>query len=224
MYTVSTRPPLDRERVVRTAVAFADVHGLDALTMRRLSAELGVVPMALYKHVADKDDLVDAMIDAVVASYPSPGGAGWKSRVRERVLTAREGLLRHPWLRAAIESRRAPTPTVLAHQNVLAGEFIEGGLTVDLTHYALHALGQRIWGFSPEAFRGGPTAPPDPARVAELAARVPHVVAIAVDAGARSGTGACDDDAEFEFTLDLLLDAFERLHDSGWESPRRVSA
>jgi AcrR family transcriptional regulator len=223
MYTVSTRAPLDRDRVVRTAVAFADGHGLDALTMRRLSGELGVVPMALYKHVSDKDDLVNGMIDAVVASYPSPRAQGWKARVRERVLGARDRTLAHPWLRSAIESRGAPTPTVLEYQNALAGELIAGGLSVDLAHHALHALGHRIWGFSPEAFRGAPAAAPDPARAAELTARVPHVVAIAVDAGLRSGTGACDDDAEFEFTLDLLLDAFERLHDSGWESPRRVS-
>jgi AcrR family transcriptional regulator len=220
---VSSRQALHRDTVVGAAVAFADSHGLDGLTMRQLSGELGVVPMALYKHVADKDDLVGAMIDAVVASYPEPVGDDWATRVRARVLGAREQLARHPWLRSAIESRHAPTPTVLAYQNALAGELIEAGLSVDLAHHALHALGHRIWGFSPEAFRGAPATPPDPAAAAALAAALPHVVAIAVDAGMRSGTGACDDDAEFEFTLDLLLDAIERLHLSGWESAPRVS-
>lgn len=222
MYTMSSRVPLDRARVIRAAVGYADEHGLDALSMRALAAELGVVPMALYKHVADKDDLTGAMIDAVVAGYPAPSAPG-RDRARERILAARAALARHPWLRFAIESRTAPTPTVLDHQNALAGDLLDAGYSLDLTHHALHALGQRIWGFSPEAFRGAPASSPDAAQIEALAARVPHVVAIAVDAGRRTGTGACDDDAEFVFTLDLLLDAFERLHAAGWESAPRLS-
>lgn len=223
MYTMSTRRPLSRDRVIQAAVAYADARGLDDLTMRGLAAELGVVPMALYKHVADKHDLVGGMIDAVVASYPAPTAVGWQPRLRERVLSARDEVARHPWLRTAIESRDAPTLTVLDHQNAVAGELIESGLAVDLVHHALHALGHRLWGFSPEAFRSGPAAPPDPEQAAQLAQRLPYVVAIAVDAGSRTRSGACDDDAEFAFTLDLLLDAFARLHERGWESAPRLS-
>ncbi len=223
MYTMSTRRPLNRDRVIQAAVAYADARGLDDLTMRGLAAELGVVPMALYKHVADKHDLVGGMIDAVVASYPTPTEVGWQARLRERVLSARDRVARHPWLRSAIESCDAPTATVLGHQNAVAGELIESGLSVDLVHHALHALGHRLWGFSPEAFRGGAAGPPVAEQAAQLAELLPYVVAIAVDAGSRTRSGACDDDAEFAFTLDLLLDAFARLHERGWESAPRLS-
>lgn len=223
MYTVSTRRPLNRDRVIQAAVAYADARGLDELTMRGLAAELGVVPMALYKHVADKYDLVGGMIDAVVASYRTPTETGWQARLRERVLSARERVSWHPWLRSAIESRDAPTATVLGYQNAVAGELIESGLAVDLVHHALHALGHRLWGFSPEAFRGAAAAPSVAEQATQLAERLPYVVAIAVDAGSRTRSGACDDDAEFAFTLDLLLDAFARLHERGWESAPRLS-
>jgi AcrR family transcriptional regulator len=223
MYTVSNRDPLDRARVLAAAVAFADDRGLEPLSMRALAAELGVVPMALYKHVADKNDLVGGMIDLVVAGYVAPGqGLAWRDALRARIAAARASLARHPWLRAAVASRTRPTPIVLAHQNALAGDLIDGGFSVDLAHHALHALGDRIWGFSPEAFTGAPPAAlPSAEEVAYLSQHFPHVVAIAQDAGIRSGLGACNDDAEFDFTLDLLLDAFARLHAAGWESAPR---
>ena len=92
------RAPLSRERVLRAAVALADQGGVDALSMRKLAQELGVVPMALYKHVANKDELLDGMIDVVVGEIDPPiEGAGWKTAVRERILSARRALLRHPW-------------------------------------------------------------------------------------------------------------------------------
>jgi AcrR family transcriptional regulator len=223
MYTVSTRQPLDRERVLAAAVAFADARGIEPLSMRALAGDLGVVPMALYKHVADKDDLLGGMIDAVVAGYALPDPElAWRERVRARVMTARASLAAHPWLPAAIAARATPTPAVLAHMDAIAGDFVSGGLSVDLTHHAMHALGHRIWGYSPEAFPGG-AAPSggdeeQAAQAGVFAQHFPHVFAIAMDAAARSGIGACDADAEFAFTLDLLLDAFERLHASGWES------
>jgi len=221
---------LSRAQVLEGAVRLADAEGLDAVSMRRLSSELGVVPMALYKHVADKDDLVAGMIDSVVARYPAPEpDAGWRDAVRQRVLGARDALQAHPWLRSAIERATLRTPTVLAYMNAVAGELRGGGLSYDLVHYAMHALGHRIWGFSPEAF-AAPDAPagaagsaaatpaPDPAELEALAAHFPHVVAIAMDTAQRNPLGACDTDAEFVFTLDLLLDAFGRLHEAGWAS------
>jgi len=233
VYTVSTktagggsspRPALDRTRVVQAAIRLADEGGLAALSMRQLAARLGVVPMALYKHVADKEDLVAGMIDEVVASYPSPpAGLSWREAVRFRVLAARKALTRHPWMRPAIESATRRTPTVLAYLDATAGDFVGGGVSYDLAHYAMHALGHRIWGFSPEAFTA-PTGsadaapPPSPEEVAQMSAIYPHVVAIAMDTAARHPTSGCDEQHEFEFTLDLLLDAFERLHAAQWSS------
>lgn len=223
MYTVSSRSPLDRSRVLAEAVAFADARGLEALNMRALAGELGVVPMALYKHVSGKDDLLGGMLDTVVAAYPTPpAGRGWRETVRLRISGARAASASHPWLPAAIAQRADPTPTTLAHVNAIAGDFIDGGFSVDLVHHAMHALGHRIWGYSPEPFPGGAaptgTAEERAMQGRALAERFPHVVAIAVDAATRTGRGACDGDAEFAFTLDLLLDAFERLHQAGWES------
>lgn len=216
--------PLNRAAVVSAAVALADREGLAAVSMRHLAAELGVVPMALYKHVADKDDLVAAMIDLVVAGYAAPPpGLEWREAVRRRVLGARDALLEHPWLRPAIETATQRTPAVFGHMDAVAGEFAAGGLSYDLVHHSMHALGHRIWGFSPEAFSSPPAAPAPSAEeqaamMAAMAQRFPHISAIAIETATRHPLGACDEQFEFEFTLDLLLEAVARLHTSGWSS------
>jgi AcrR family transcriptional regulator len=226
------RTPLNRQRALQAAVELADTDGIDAVSMRNLASQLHVVPMALYKHVANKEDLLDGMVDTVIAGYDAPDtAADWKGAVRGRILSARQALLAHPWARQVIESRTRRTPTVLGYMDALAGTFITGGFSVDLTHHAMHALGHRIFGFSPEAFddpTAGPPLPADPdeaeAMLRQMAEAYPNIVAIALDAsdGDLSAIGSgCDEQFEFEFTLDLLLDAFERLHDAGWTSPRR---
>jgi AcrR family transcriptional regulator len=220
MPSTRSQPPLNRAQVLANAVDLADAEGIDAVSMRALASRLGVVPMAIYKHVADKQDLTSGMIDVVVASYGvvSEGG-GWQESVRERVLVARHALARHPWLRQAIEAASTPTPTVLAHMNAIAGSFVDGGFSYDLTHHAMHALGHRIWGFSPEAFSATPPrpeAPVDEAVAQAMAERFPHIAAIAQAAASSNPSGGCDEDDEFAFTLDLLLDGFQRLHDAGW--------
>jgi AcrR family transcriptional regulator len=223
------RPPLSRPRALRAAVDLADREGIDAVSMRKLASQLGVVPMALYKHVANKEDLLDGMVDAVIRSYDPPDpDADWKRAIRSQILSARRALLTHPWARQVIESRTRRTPTVLAYMDSLAGTFIAGGFSVDLTHHGMHALGHRIFGFSPEAFDDPTAAPPLPAdrdeqeaTVRQLAETYPHIVAIALDAtdGDLGAIGrSCDEQFEFEFTLDLLLDALERLRDAGWTS------
>lgn len=190
--------------------------------MRRLAQELGVVPMAMYKHVTDKGDLRAGMIDAVISEYPVPDHLlAWRESLRLRVRGAREALGRHPWMRHAIEqSTSHTTPVVLAHMNAVAGDLRRGDFTYDQIHYAMHALGHRIWGFSPEAFSAAPppSAPPTADDLAQAAALFPHVVAIAHDAASRNPGGACEQDREFDFTLELLLDAFDRLRADGWES------
>lgn len=221
--TSAERQPLDRARIVAAATTLADSAGIEAVSMRSVSTALGVVPMALYKHVADKRDLISAMVDAAVSTYAQPKpGTGWKAAIRERLLSAHRVLADHPWLRPAMEQATRQTPTILSHMNAVAGEFITHGFTADLAHYAMHALGHRIWGFSPEAFSGQTTPSESPREhVAEqesFAAAFPHIAAIALDAAQWNPNGACDEQAEFAFTLDLLLDAFERLKRSRWQS------
>ena len=218
---VNARPrtPLSRDRVLHAAVALADAGGVDALSMRRLAQELGVVPMALYKHVASKDELLDGMVDLLVAEIdPPPAGTGWKAAIRERVLSARRVWLRHPWASRVVESRTAPTPAVMAYMDSMIGLFRAGGFSIDLTHHAMHAMGSRLLGFSQELFDD--TAGAGPEMDAELlrwmAGAYPHITelvhAITHDPASVVGPG-CDDQLEFEFALDLMLDGLERLRD-----------
>ncbi|MEV4709019.1 TetR/AcrR family transcriptional regulator C-terminal domain-containing protein [Actinoplanes sp. NPDC049316] len=225
------RAPLSRERVLHAAVALADEAGIASLSMRNLAQELGVVPMALYKHVANKEELLEGMIDAVVAEIDPPAaGAGWKQAVRRRILSARQVLQRHPWAPIAIESRTAATPGVLAYLDSMVGTLTAGGFSADLAHHVMHAMGSRMLGFSQELFdasrnagRSGAAAAAEPpaAPPPEFADRFPHLATIAAaaahDDASVVGPG-CDDQFEFEFALDLLLDGVERLHRQGWTS------
>ena len=223
------RVPLSRDRVLRAAVALADAAGIESLNMRKLAQELGVVPMAPYKHVANKDQLLDGMVDVIVGEIQPPvSGSDWKSDVRRRILSARRALLRHPWASRVIESRATPTPVVLAYLDSLIGMFRTGGLSVDLTHHVMHALGSRMWGFTQELFDNPPPSV-DPeiqaVMLREMAGKYPYATEIAIAAAHDDesvvGSG-CDDQFEFEFALDLLLDGFERLQQQGWTSSNHV--
>jgi AcrR family transcriptional regulator len=220
------RVRLNRDRVLRAAVALADAEGIDAVSMRNLAEQLGVVPMALYKHVANKDELLDGMVDVIVGEIDAPAAeAEWRSAVRGRVLSARRALLGHPWARPVIESRTSPSPFVLEYMNSVIGMFRVGGFSVDLTHHVMHALGSRMWGFTQELFDdpGAPVLDPatQQAMIGALAQTYPYIAEVAEivahDATSVVG-GGCDDQFEFEFALDLLLDGFQRLHQAGWTS------
>jgi AcrR family transcriptional regulator len=235
MTPVMTTPRvrLNRDRVLQAAVGLADEVGIEALSMRRLAEELGVVPMALYKHVANKEQLLDGMVEEIVAEIDPPrADVEWKSAVRLRILSARQALLRHPWARQVLETRTDHTPIVLDYLESTIGMFLAGGFSVDLTHHVMHALGSRMWGFTQELF----DQPADPSNAApvevppeaiaaqgrEMAERYPNIAQISGAAAHDDSVVArgCDDRFEFEFALNLLLDGFERLHSSGWSSDR----
>jgi len=220
---VSDRPPvrepLSRERVLEAAVALADAVGVEGLSMRRLAQDLGVVPMALYKHVEGKDQLLDGMIDVVVAEIDPPSSEGdWRSTIRDRILSARRALLRHPWASRVMESRAQPTPTVIAYMDSMIGLFRAGGFSIDLTHHAMHAMGSRLMGFTQELFNDSTDVDPQEqaAMFAAMGERFPSIrelmQAVSHDDASIVGPG-CDDQFEFEFALDILLDGLERLRD-----------
>ncbi|WP_104175763.1 TetR/AcrR family transcriptional regulator [Arthrobacter sp. Y81] len=225
------RTPLNRDRVLSAAVVLADEAGIESLSMRRLAQELGVVPMALYKHVANKEELLDGMVGVIVGEIDPPvSGADWRNAVRLRILSARRSLLRHPWVRQVLESRTNRTPAVLGYVDSFIGMFLAGGFSVDLTHHVMHALGSRMWGFTQELFDDSANAASAPvtaetqaAMFQEMATRYPNILEVAMaakhDDGSVVGQG-CDDQFEFEFALDLLLDGFGRFHDQGWTSKR----
>jgi AcrR family transcriptional regulator len=220
-----TREPLSRERILRAAVALADQGGVESLSMRKIAQELGVVPMALYKHVANKDELLDGLVDVVIGEIDPPlEGVDWKTAVRERILSARRSLLRHPWASQVIESRAEPTPTIIGYMDSMMGLFLSGGFSVDLMHHTMHVMGSRILGFSQELFDDTSSMPADEA-IAMWSQLADHYPNIATLVGKISGGeilhdedsivgGGCDDQFEFEFALDLVLDGLERLRAS----------
>ena len=212
-----TRIPLTTERVLRAAVALADRDGIESLSMRKLAQTLDVVPMALYRHVANKEELLDGLVDVVIAEIDPPlEGADWKTTIRARILSARRALLRHPWASRVMESRKSPTPVVLDYMDSMLGLFRTGGFSLDLTHHAMHAMGSRMFGFTQEIFNN--TTDVDPAAEAEMwgamAGTYPYIfeifTAISHDDASTVGPG-CDDQFEFEFALDLMLDGLEKL-------------
>jgi AcrR family transcriptional regulator len=211
------RSPLTRERVLSTAVALADRGGIESLSMRKLAQALDVVPMALYRHVANKDELLNALVDVVIGEIDAPiDGADWNTTIRARILSARRALLRHPWASRLMESRKTPTPVVLGYMDSMIGMFRTGGFSLDLTHHAMHAMGSRMFGFTQELFND--TSDVDPAAEAEMwgamAGTYPYIfeifTTISHDDASTVGPG-CDDQFEFEFALDLLLDGIEQL-------------
>jgi AcrR family transcriptional regulator len=203
--------------VLRVAIALADQIGIDALSMRRLAEELGVVPMALYKHVANKEELLDGMVDIVVAEIDPPvSDTDWKRAVRQRILSARRSLQRHPWAPAVIESRTTPSPAMLAYIDSMIGMFRAGGLSADLTHHALHTMASRLYGFTQEVFDDSPSIdPPTQATlIREMEGSYPYIAEMIATVYHDQATivgGGCDDQFEFEFALDLLLDGLESL-------------
>jgi AcrR family transcriptional regulator len=185
--------------------------------------------MALYKHLANKEELLDGMVDAIVGEIDPPvPSADWQTAVRQRILSARRALRRHPWASRLIETRTVPTPVVLAYLESVIGMFRAGGFSVELTHHVMHALGSRMFGFTQELFDNSASGDPDvrAAALRHLSGSHPHLVAIASAGGhdARPVAGrTCDDQFEFEFGLDVLLDGFDRLHRRGWPGEARVS-
>lgn len=208
-----TRLPLSRDRIVRAAVDLADVGGLESLTMRRLGEELGVEAMSLYKHVANKDDLLDGMTDGVFAEIELPdGNSDWRTAMRDRALSVRAALARHPWATALMQSRTSPGPATMRHHDTVIGTLRGAGFSIELTAHAFSALDSYIYGFALQQrslpFETGEQA-------AELADAIlaqfpaddyPHLAELTVQHVLQPGY---DYGHEFEFGLDLLLDGLE---------------
>ncbi|GHH68874.1 TetR/AcrR family transcriptional regulator [Promicromonospora soli] len=233
------RSALTRARVLESAVVLADRDGLGALTMRSLARELGIEAMSLYHHVANKEDLLDGVVDVVAAEIQDAVGrldtqaddapkSAWKPAMRRQILTSRAVLLRHPWASTVLESRTSFSLHIVRYFDSLIGLMRRGGFSYDLVHHALHALGSRALGFSQELFEpdgaaagsaagGGAEEGADDAATAmlmQMAEQVPHMIEMLAEIsheGPESTLGWCDDQTEFEFGLDIILDGLDRL-------------
>jgi AcrR family transcriptional regulator len=215
------RIPLSRDRVLRAAVAIADADGIDAVTMRRIGDELGAEAMSLYYHVSNKGALLDGIVELVmteindVVDRINLPAADWKPAMRRRILSAREVMLRHPWAPRLFETRTTMSPAVVRYHDRLVGLMHGGGFSYDLAHHALHALGSRALGFSQELFDPSAGAGAESDRMlVDLADQLPNLVGMLSEIAhddPDSTLGWCDDQSEFEFALDLILDGLDRL-------------
>ena len=215
------RIPLTRERVLRAAVDLADEGGIESVSMRKVGQQLGVEAMSLYNHVANKEEILDGMVEIVVNEMdPSSSEIDWKPAMRGRVLSAREVMSRHPWAPGVIESRVHMPPAMIKYFDSIVGIFREGGFSLDTTHHAMHALGSRMLGFTQELFDDSAAFEESPDVTAlllqQMTGEYPNISAmlkeITHDDGSIVGEG-CDDQVEFVFGLDLMLDGLEKLRD-----------
>ena len=212
--TTRRRVPLTRARVLENAVARADDGGLEAMSMRKLGQELGVEAMALYHHFANKDDLVDGMVDLVFAEIELPGsGPEWRTAMRQRAISVRDALLRHRWAIGLMESRRAPGPANLRHHDAVIGSLRAGGFDIAMAAHAYSLLDSYIYGFALTKMNFPFQASEEVGDVAEAmlepfpAGEYPHLL----ETDRPRDAPGYDYGDEFEFGLDFILDALERM-------------
>jgi AcrR family transcriptional regulator len=210
---VARRTPLTRERVLRAAIDLADQHGLDSVSMRRLGQALQVEAMSLYRHVLNKDDVLDGMADLVVAEYEVPGGdVDWKAALRRSTESAHEVLLRHPWASSLIESRQSAGPARLRYLDGVIGVLASAGFAMPMILRAVLVLDSYTYGFVLQelAWPFAPGRMPDAA--ADFARALPAGEHPSVRAMAEMVSTAPEGvPVDFEFGLDLILEGLERL-------------
>jgi AcrR family transcriptional regulator len=210
-----SRIPLRRDRVLRAAVTLSDEGGIECLSMRRIAQEFGVVPMALYKHVANKDDMLDGMVDVVFSEIDMPpSGTDWRTAMRQRAISVRAALSRHPWAIGLTESRMKPGPANLRHHDAVVGCLREAGFSIEMAIHAYSALDSYIYGFALQERSLPFDTPEEVGDVAEImlqqfpADEYPYLKETIVEHINKSGWEYAD---EFEFGLDLILDGLEGL-------------
>jgi AcrR family transcriptional regulator len=209
------RTPLNRERAIRTAVELADIEGLDALSMRNLAVRLGVVPMALYRHVANKEDLLDGMVETVYSEIDLTRGGDFQATMRQRAISMREALRRHPWAVELMESSSPGPANLHYHHAGIACLREQAGLPIRTAIDAYNLMDSYIYGFALQE----KTLPSDITAAAEtrrhdlttadpsFASRWPYLIEIAEELG----SSGYDYTGQFERGLALVLDGIEQL-------------
>lgn len=204
--------------MLRAAVDLADAHGIGALTMRRLGQQLSVEAMSLYKHVANKDDVLDGISDQVIGEIELPApGDDWRAATRRRALSARAVLGRHPWATTLLQTRTVPGDVMLGHYDAVIANLRAGGFSVRMAAHAFAVVDSHIYGFALQEaalpFDGG-------AELTELtgsilaqfpAERFPALAEMGAELMMRPDYDWAD---EFEYGLDLILDGLARARDA----------
>jgi AcrR family transcriptional regulator len=209
------RQPLSQDRILKTAMRLADKTGVEALSMRKLAGALGVEAMSLYKHVADKDAVLDGLVDLIVREIGMPLAAtGWRTAMRHHATATRQVCLRHRWAAALMERRGAQTPIRLRYADAILGLLRAAGFAAPMAYRAFLLIDSYLYGFIMQESNW----PSDEGEMAQLAAFVtspqagyPALVE-AMDYVMRANPHSSGFyDAEFEHGLDLILDGLERV-------------
>ena len=202
--------------MLRAAIKLADAGGFESLSMRKVAGELGVEAMSLYNHVANKDDILDGLVDMVFGEIEvaAPGEVEWKTAMRRRAVSVREALNRHPWAIGLMEGRMKPGAASMRNHNAVMGCLREGGFSFRAAVHAYSVMDAYIYGFALQEKNLPFQTPEESAQVIDSQRRhapqmdqYPYLLEIASEL-AKAGY---DYAAEFEFGLDLILDALERL-------------
>lgn len=216
----TARIPLSKDRVLRAALDLADESGSEAVSMRKVGQVLGVDAMSLYHHVQSKDDILDGIVEVVVEEIDlARAGTDWRSILGRQVIAARNVMRRHPWAPRVIESRTEPGAATMRYMESVLAILRDGGFSIELAHHAMHVLGSRVLGFNQDLFDDSSAGASGP-EISELMARrmaadFPRISELVMAISHEGGLGACDDDAEFAFGLDLILEGLERLRAAG---------
>jgi AcrR family transcriptional regulator len=204
---------LSRRRVLRSALELADREGLEGLSMRKVAQGLGVQAMSLYNHVANKEDLIDGMVELVVGEMAVPEvSQDWRGEMRRRAIVAHEVLLRHPWAAMALMSRVNVGPMMLRYIDGTLGCLKAGGFSLVMADHAWNAMDSYIYGFTMKALQF-PFEPEDYAEAAKMGLPLipvelyPNMHQLTIDVIERRYSGLHD----FEFGLEILLDGLGRL-------------
>ncbi len=213
------RQPLSRERVLRAAIDLADAGGIESLSMRRLAQELGVEAMSLYYHVANKQDIVEGIVDMVVNEFElPPADADWKSAIRASAISAHEVLIRHPWSASLVLSGGGVSMARLRYMEAILGALRRAGFSAEMTDHAYHALDSHIMGFT--LWQVGMDLGSDDdlkSMAGEFLSQlsVEEFPYLAEHIEQHLAPPAPDDVPEFEFGLGLILDGLERMLPAG---------
>lgn len=209
------RVRLSRDRVLEAAIGLADRGGIDSLSMRKLAEELGVEAMSTYHYVANKDAILDGIVDMVVEEFEqASGSADWKAAIRRSAVSAHDVLMRHAWACGLMMSTKRVSPARLRYMESLLGRLREAGFSAAMTHHAYHALDSHIIGST--LWETGYSANKDLAVkaktfVREIAAEYPYLAEHAEQHLTKSTPNRV---REFDFGLDLILDGLERIRDT----------
>jgi AcrR family transcriptional regulator len=206
------RVPLSRDRVLGAAISIADEGGLESLSMRKLAQELGVEAMSVYYYVANKDEILDGILNLVISEFElAVGGPDWKAAIRRSALSAHDVLMRHPWACNLMMSVRRVAPARMQYMESLLGRLRKAGFSANMTHHAYHALdshviGSTLWeaGYSSNKDLEGMAK----TFVEKTLREYPYLAEHAEQHFTRSTR---KDVPEFEFGLDLILDGLEKI-------------